>query len=137
MTQYFTLEDLENAPDGWFFDPDDRNGIVHVKTQSLPVNTGFTVKIDHPIQVSEKFLPEMVKILPNPTNGEVTVVIPDGLTAEIQVFDSSGKLVVLYKKSNSTSGNFKIDLSDRPTGLYTFYLNVNSQVFSRKVSLVK
>ncbi len=137
LTQCFSYEELENAPDGWFFDPADRNGIVHVKTQPLPVSSGFTVKIDHPMEISENRIQELVKIIPNPTQGEVTVKLPDGMPTEIQVFDSAGKLVLYYKNSSMSTGNFRLNLSDKPSGIYTFLFDADNQVFSKKVSLVK
>ncbi len=45
LVEYITIEELENAPDGWFYDPDDRLGIVHVKTQALPTDTPFQIEI--------------------------------------------------------------------------------------------
>ena len=89
------------------------------------------------MEISENRIQELVKIIPNPTQGEVTVKLPDGMPTEIQVFDSAGKLVLYYKNSSMSTGNFRLNLSDKPSGIYTFLFDADNQVFSKKVSLVK
>ena len=37
--------DFAAAAEGWYFDTTDRRGVLHVKTKTLPLSGGFTVKI--------------------------------------------------------------------------------------------
>jgi len=38
-------EEFEKAAEGWFFDPRDRRGVLHVKMKPTPLASGFTVKV--------------------------------------------------------------------------------------------
>jgi alpha-glucosidase len=38
-------EEFDKVAEGWFFDARDRRGVLHVKTKSLPLASGFTVRI--------------------------------------------------------------------------------------------
>jgi hypothetical protein len=37
--------DFAAAAEGWYFDATDHRGVLHVKTKTLPLSGGFTVKI--------------------------------------------------------------------------------------------
>jgi len=43
LKNYTTKSDFENAESGWFFDPNDRKGIVHIKTNWLTTDKKATI----------------------------------------------------------------------------------------------
>ncbi|MBM7587913.1 alpha-glucosidase (family GH31 glycosyl hydrolase) [Bacillus pakistanensis] len=45
LKQYPSIEEWEQAKEGWYYDKEDRNGIAYVKTSSLPTEEGFTVTL--------------------------------------------------------------------------------------------
>ena len=45
LKNFKTKEDLENAEQGWFYDPQDRKGIVYIKTLPLELKEGFSVEV--------------------------------------------------------------------------------------------
>ncbi len=58
-----------------------------------------------------------ISVSPNPTNGIVTVSLPELVNANLTVSDISGKLLKNYSISN-TQKSVSIDLSDLNSGLY-------------------
>jgi alpha-glucosidase (family GH31 glycosyl hydrolase) len=68
LTEYASLEELEQAEDGWFYDPADRLGIVHVKTKPLSTDTPFQVLITIAVKIGEYDLNNKLNVFPNPTS---------------------------------------------------------------------
>jgi len=58
-----------------------------------------------------------ISVSPNPTNGVITVSLPELVKANLTVSDISGKLLKNYSISN-TQKSVSIDLSDLNSGLY-------------------
>lgn len=50
-----------------------------------------------------------VKIYPNPTDHEVTIVVPEAMTREIMITDVSGKEVISVKVEGDSRFNFELD----------------------------
>nr|NQU93358.1 DUF5110 domain-containing protein [Bacteroidota bacterium] len=137
LSQYATPEELENAPDGWFWDPADRNGIVHVKTQPLPTDSEFVVKIDYAVKTQGLKLEDQIKIFPNPTIGSVKVEMPLGVNTEITLYNPEGQIILTYTNNPAMGNHFDINLSSEPAGVYYFKFRCDNHVFGRKVSMVK
>ncbi len=78
-------------------------------------------------------------VYPNPTTGMVNVLfsegIPDVITLEI--YNAIGnKVLSMQEKSNGTQG-FRVDLSDRPAGIYLLRIKTYDQVTIRKITLTR
>jgi hypothetical protein len=59
-----------------------------------------------------------IKILPNPTNGQFEVELPNAFReASIQIIDILGQ-VIYTNKSSKSFPKFVVDLSDKPSGIY-------------------
>jgi len=134
---YLSAEELENAIEGYYFNPDDRNGIVHVKTQPLSTDTGFELIIECAENIAGKTLDEQIKVFPNPTTGSVKIELPEGKVTEITVYNPDGKAVFTFITNKNTGKNLDINLSGEPAGVYHFMFKTENRVISRKVSLVK
>jgi hypothetical protein len=137
LPAFYTIEDFESAIEGYYFDPNDRKGILHVKTRPLPTDTGFEVKLDFTYGLAEKSLEDQIKIFPNPTTGSVKIELPEGKTTEITVYNPEGKAVFIFNTNKNTGKNLDINLSGEPAGVYHFMFKTENRVISRKVSLVK
>ena len=74
-----------------------------------------------------------LKIFPNPTSGQLSVVFPDQLNEEVQlmVFDMTGRLV----EQQNTLGPKQVDfdLSAMPEGIYTILVRINNGIIARKI----
>ena len=74
---------------------------------------------------------EMVNLWPNPTSGEVTVML--GECAEILVIDASGRTMLREECPNSRGGEVKISLADLPDGVYTVQVRTSEGVYNRRI----
>ncbi|MCD4681905.1 MAG: DUF5110 domain-containing protein, partial [Bacteroidales bacterium] len=137
LLEYASLEEMENAPDGWFYDPDDRLGIVHVKTQSLPTDIPFKVEISTTTNVKKNEIDKAFLIYPNPTTGLIDVTVQNQSIDEIKIFDLQGKLLNKIRIEYLSDNKVTIDFFSYPDGIY--YLEVKSQgkTITKKISLVK
>ncbi len=73
----------------------------------------------------------VVKVSPNPGNGLFSVQIPEGESvASYRVFDVTGNLV---EEGKSLNGNFEINLTDKPTGLYFLTTSINGGMVTNKM----
>jgi len=137
LTEFATLEELEQAVEGWFYDPDDRLGIAHVKTQSLSTNTAFEVELDVAVGIERVDVNDEVIIFPNPTTGIVSVVSENLEINKISVFDFIGKIIndsiVIKQELNSA----EINLSSQPNGVYYLFIRTNKGNIREKVTVVK
>ncbi|MBN2175446.1 MAG: DUF5110 domain-containing protein [Bacteroidales bacterium] len=137
LTEYATLEELEQAVDGWFYDPVDRMGIVHVKTQPILLNQSYEVKLLSMTGINQGEVPDPVKIYPNPTQGIVAVSVGTDSIIRVKVYDVSGKPVhckVLYDVSGQPH---EVNLKGLSDGLYYFEILTSKGSFSRKVFITK
>jgi hypothetical protein len=71
-----------------------------------------------------------MSVQPNPTAGELTVTMPTELTANAQVFDAQGKLVL--DNSNVTNGSV-LNLSNMTTGVYMVRITAADSVQTFRV----
>ena len=63
---------------------------------------------------------ETVKIYPNPTNGEVSIVGTNNQVVEILVMDMNGRQLATFTNTNS------FNLSNLPSGIYIVCLRTRS-----------
>lgn len=71
-----------------------------------------------------------MSVQPNPTAGELTIKMPTELSAQAQVFDAQGKLVV---DNTSVSNGSVIDLSNMTTGVYMIRITAENSVQTFRV----
>lgn len=135
LTEYATLEELESAADGWFFDPVHKQGTAYIKTQPLPM-TGFTIKL----MVSTKIYNDRnhlaLSIFPNPTNGFIQIQSGDDSILSVNLYDNSGKAVTFATSGNGGS-HLNIDLSQQPEGVYFVEVKTEKGTLIRKIQVVK
>ena len=137
MTEYYSLEELEQAADGWYFDPNDKLGIAHVKTQALPTNTSFEVLLDVAVGMQNINMKDRVRIFPNPTDGLVSVETSDANIVGISVYDMNGKNINDSISVSIHQSSAKLDISSQPIGIYFFNIQTNKGNIKEKITLSK
>jgi len=96
--------------------------IVFTSKAQAPLPKAEATAEEEPAE--EKVYTEMLKnfsvrIYPNPTKGDLTVEIqqlPDGQTANLKLYNMSGKLI--HHKNNFHGGIEKFNISKHPAGIY-------------------
>ncbi len=76
-----------------------------------------------------------IKVFPNPSNGEVKILMPKSNMSEIYVLNMLGEIV--YNYSGFQKNYLTIDLKDRPNGVYFVKVKIGEQVSTQKIVLTK
>ncbi len=71
-------------------------------------------------------------IYPNPASQNVTCSFPDGIEAEITIYDMTGRVMV-RKTASLGDLNFTFDVSDYPVGIYNVVLGGDFGTFIQKL----
>lgn len=135
--QYLTLQELQQAPDGWFYDPEDRMGTLYVKTQPLSLNSGFQVVVGYLVSVPENYNDDGLKIYPNPTSGLISISSDNEMVTTVKVYDLKGKLISDNLKINISGNHASVDMSSHPRGIYNIEVKMDKSTISRKISVVR
>lgn len=136
LTEYSTLEELQQAPDGWFYDPAEKLGIVHVKTQSLPTSAAFQVKLMALTSIPGNQIEKGIKIFPNPTTGSTRVSSDDSIW-QINVYDFNGKPLVSKVQFCEANKAAQVDLSSLKSGVYFIEVRTAKGSICVKTTLLK
>jgi len=102
------------------------------------VNANKTVQFAACVGIDSPGKP-LVKILPNPTTGKLSVEI-SGIPANLQFMltlsDALGEQVI-DKQYMNTSGQFRtiLDLSSQPKGIYLLKVSAGTEVITTKIML--
>jgi alpha-glucosidase (family GH31 glycosyl hydrolase) len=133
LSEYASLEEFEQAEDGWFFDPIDRLGIVHIKTQELYTNIPFQVLIDVTVKIGENKINNGLKIFPNPTTGKFEIYSDETDILDVKLFDIAGNAILFNQPAHINGRKAKIDLSSVRGGVYVIEIRTMKGVFRDKV----
>lgn len=83
-----------------------------------------------PTNISGINTKENFEIYPNPTNSSLTIDFQETENTSIEILNNLGQ--VIYTKSNIEKSNM-IDLSDFANGIYFAKVNVNGEIYNRKI----
>lgn len=93
-------------------------------TLGPPLSTGF-------VQMEDENSAQNIHIYPNPSSGEINVLLKGNEVKKVELIDVTGKTCFV-----STSGSFYVD--NLPSGLYLIrVISVNDKMFSRKLVISK
>jgi hypothetical protein len=136
LQQYFSLEELQNAESGWYYDANDRLGIVYAKT--MPLNTAATsvLSIDIPVETGENLDNNGMKVYPNPTNGKIRVSTEEAFIEEIKIFDMGGSLIEDCP-SYIHGQTAELDLSSALDGIYVLEVKTDKGLYREKLVFQK
>ena len=116
------------------------------KTILETYETDFSVEINHgdQLQIQSKSacqgvlsksidLLESVLVYPNPTNGLFEMYLPEGIkTANIEIYNTQSQLVS-SQTYTVQDGRVRLNISDKPVGIYFVKLNLEKRVFIKVI----
>jgi hypothetical protein len=136
LQQYFSLEELQNAESGWYYDADDRSGIVYAKTTPLSTDATSQLSIDIPVKTGENLENKGLRVYPNPTNGKIRVSSEKALIEDIKLFDMGGNLLKDYP-IDILGNAAELDLSALINGLYVLEVKTDAGLLREKLVFQK
>lgn len=104
-------------------------GVSYKGTVGAVICDASTGILSHNLQITE------VKVLPNPTTGLVSVIMPTEVSNfTVAVYNMIGEQVI----SNVINSNYaKLDLNNQPNGVYFVKVTSNGNVTTKKIILSK
>ena len=121
---------------GWFYDPEDHLGIVHVKTQALTTDTPFQVEISATTKVKKNEIANPIVVYPNPTTGLIEVITQGNPITQVQVYDHQGKSIKNIIVKQLSDDKIAIDFKDCANGIYFLEIESLGKTITKKISLV-
>ncbi|HSG67146.1 MAG TPA: DUF5110 domain-containing protein, partial [Bacteroidales bacterium] len=118
LTEYASMEEFEQAEEGWFYDPSDRQGTAYVKTLSLATDTPFEIGIDIPVKIGELKKSEDLRIFPNPTKGSFTIYYAKADLRSVNMYDMGGNLIGDNYPVNIEGNTARVEMQDLNEGVY-------------------
>lgn len=82
----------------------------------------IVVTVEEVLSIVDNDQMQSIKVFPNPTNGNVSIVIPNAQASKVTVYDINGRLLI---NKVSTDANFSIDLNQYQSGVYILRININ------------
>jgi hypothetical protein len=108
------------------------NGTVYTQGFQQPMRKKIAVL--EPVLVSlEEEVSESFSVYPNPFRGDLTIEIPESSSVTFQLFDNSGRLILVDQLSQVVN---TIDLSILAVGNYQLVLQTNEALLGR-ISIIK
>ncbi|MCX6294504.1 MAG: T9SS type A sorting domain-containing protein [Bacteroidetes bacterium] len=109
-----------------------------------PANTGATVLDGYdpsalPTSINKVDANTMVNVYPNPSNGNINVELKlaSSQNVSIKVMNILGETVSIKMLSNSSSGNYNIDLSAQAEGIYFVEVKSATEKSITKIIVIK
>ncbi len=116
LQSFNSLEQLEDAEEGWYYSPADRKGVLHVKTKKMSTQQPFELKIDITTGKKKVMIDNNIMFYPNPVSDQLTVAADNRSIVAIRIFDMEGRL--LLHKQDIKSDKVFLDLQDLDEGMY-------------------
>ena len=94
-----------------------------------------TFTIQSIVSVIDHEMASKIKLFPNPTTGLVTMELEDvhAATANVHVFDVTGKIALSQEQVNITSGAYQFDMSGSATGVYIVRILIQNSVVTKRL----
>lgn len=86
-------------------------------------NLGVVFKLDITASIDDVDLESKINISPNPTNGQIILIVSSNSEQDITITNSIGKIIFEEEFNISAGSPIKIDLSDQPAGIYYLICN--------------
>ena len=87
-------------------------------------------------KINKNNVEDKINIFPNPTTGDLSIILEKSGKAEIRVFNLLGD--VIFEESNiQHSGDINLNLSGNPEGIYFIKIYTSDKYFIKKILLRK
>ena len=90
----------------------------------------WSCSYDSPLNIDD-ISRDNILIYPNPTYDIINIVTYKEM--KLEIYDSSGKLVVLVQPEYLSDGHNQLDISQLPVGVYNFNITCDNNIISKKV----
>jgi len=137
LTDYPSLEDLNNAESGYFYDYQAEGGLVYIKMASLTTNEQHVVVIDFEMGTGENKPQDGILIYPNPTKKMIYIESGEKSEMTVQISDTSGRVVYRESFRNSSKMPIAIDMEGSPAGQYMVIVESTKNRGVKKIFLLK
>ncbi|MBP1962250.1 discoidin domain-containing protein [Paenibacillus aceris] len=107
-TELASKAEWTNAASGWYFDNADKGGIVYVKTQDLPTNQGFELKVSGFVADTTPLTDATVISLPEPDN-DPTKIVQEDIVASATSADPTAPAANVLDGNSETIWSTKLD----------------------------
>lgn len=101
------------------------SGCLSESCQNITINL---VSVNNPVNT-------LFNVYPNPTNGLFTIELSNNLTADITLFDATGKAV--FKADTNGSNMLQIDASNLVQGVYLLQVNNEGTMHTERIIVSK
>jgi len=80
-----------------------------------------------------------LNIQPNPTQGQVTInlELEYQMEVKLELYAVSGRLLQSFERESLSSKSYDLDLSNYPAGIYFAKFQINDQIVTKRISLMK
>ena len=137
LTEFTSLEELEAAPEGWFYDPFEKMGLLYVKTQAISLDAAFTVSMDL-MTGTGKLNPEHnISIFPNPSTGLINIKARDQRIENITLYDYQGRNVTDSVRVQKQELEARISMQHLPNGVYFVEVKLAKGSVKEKITLLR
>ena len=126
---------MEQADEGWFYDPNEKLGLAYVKTLPLTLSSSFNVEMDVLVGLEKEKIEDHISVFPNPTDGVISIISGKYEIINISVFDINGKMIndsiQIERKPNSA----ELDFSAQANGIYILDIETDKGRVKEKIYL--
>lgn len=83
--------------------------------------------------IDDNEIAEGIRLWPNPTSGELYIILEMGHDAQVFVIDAAGRTVIRENYPNMMGGTAKISLQKLPSGSYTVQVKTETGIYNRRI----
>jgi alpha-glucosidase len=133
MIEQTSASTWNTAAEGWYFAPNDRKGIVYVKTKPLPLTNDFTVRFGNTTATNTILSANNINIYPNPGTDKFYITGLDNSSSSIKtiIYTTYGQKI-MESTIKAEQGNAVLELSTQPAGVYfVHFMNVGTEVVKK------
>lgn len=116
------------ADDFRFIVQDPQGGLLGTPKFNIVISEGATVNTTN-LEVSNN-----IRLLPNPTNGQVQILLEDAIQGDVQLslYDLQGR-ELLRQSQNGTNNSLHVDATNLPNGIYLLSLRTEKRIYTERL----
>ena len=133
LKYYDNRQNFRQAEKGWYFDPREKNGTLHIKTGFVPSGKKFKIEIQNYSSTQNINEEDSVEIYPMPVTNYFNIKSKNLNINSLTVFNVQGQK--LYKTSFNAGDtkNIKVDFKNHTPGIYIIRIETDKGIFYKKL----